>query len=98
MEVAAAKLGRKQGGKLDIVNLKGDPLFLLTLRSEQGCFPAYHMNKEHWISVALDGTANETLLKMLVEESFRQTLPSPLKEKGKTSSKKGTLNGKGKKG
>lgn len=32
--------------------------------------PAYHMNKEHWISVILDGSVPAALLCSLIEESY----------------------------
>ena len=37
--------------------------------------PAYHMNKEHWISVILDGSMEEEDICRLIEESFELTAP-----------------------
>ena len=37
--------------------------------------PAYHMNKEHWISVILDGTMSDDEIIPLIEDSFLLTMP-----------------------
>jgi predicted DNA-binding protein (MmcQ/YjbR family) len=43
------------------VNLKCDPLHALELRDRfpGGVIPGYHMNKDHWNTVTLDGTVPE---------------------------------------
>ena len=46
-----------------------------SLRTEPGIFPAYHMNKESWISVALDGSVPDDKLRMLLDISFELTKP-----------------------
>lgn len=58
--VPRAKLGCGEG-KTDVVNFKCDPLFSGSARELPGVYPAYHMNKEHWVSVALDEADEETL-------------------------------------
>ena len=60
---------------LTVVNLKGDPLLIGMLHSRPGFFPAYHMNKEHWISAALDGSVDAEELHALLAESFARTAP-----------------------
>ena len=65
---------QEQGeGILEIVNLKCDPVLVGSLRSEPGFFPAYHMNKENWISVALDGSVPDSKIKMLLDLSYDAT-------------------------
>ena len=49
---------------------------------EKGIYPAYHMNKNYWISVALDGTAPDDTVKMLLDMSFDATMPKIKKKKG----------------
>ncbi len=71
--VPRAKLGGGEG-RTDVVNLKCDPLFSGSARSLPGVYPAYHMNKEHWISVALD-VAEEEALFALVCMSYDLTFP-----------------------
>lgn len=38
---------------------------------ESGIYPAYHMNKQHWISVDIEGYEEIEELKMLVDMSYR---------------------------
>ena len=42
-------------GGVDILNLKCDPLLVSSLTDGLHYLPAYHMNKQHWISLVLDG-------------------------------------------
>jgi predicted DNA-binding protein (MmcQ/YjbR family) len=51
-----SKLGLASEEKCEIINLKCDPLFVSLTVDGKGYFRAYHMNKEKWISVLLDGT------------------------------------------
>ena len=73
MTIPKARLGIRSDGMIDIVNLKCDPLLVGSLRSEPGIFSAYHMNKDKWISVALDGSADDEQIKMLLDMSFELT-------------------------
>lgn len=73
MDIPRDKLGLPGTELLDIVNLKCDPLLIGSLRRMPGIFPAYHMNKESWISVALDGTVPEEQIKMLLDMSYTAT-------------------------
>ena len=43
------------------------------LMGNDGIYPAYHMNKEHWLTVALDGSVLEENLKFLLALSFDLT-------------------------
>ena len=75
MDISPEKLGLPPGPTLEVVNLKCDPLFIGSLRQEPGLFPAYHMNKQHWITVALDGSASEETVTLLTDLSYRATRP-----------------------
>lgn len=81
MEVPKAKLGLAEDGALDVMNVKCEPALLGTLRSEPGVFPAYHMSKDNWVTVALDGRVPEETVKMLVDMSFELTRPKAKKRK-----------------
>ena len=70
MNVPYEKLGLSKKKNVYIVNLKCDPLLTASLFKEGGVFPAYHMNKEKWISVLLDGSNDKDKLKWLTEISF----------------------------
>ena len=40
----------------DILNVKCDPMMLGSVVLQKGFYPAYHMNKNSWISILLDGS------------------------------------------
>lgn len=76
-----AGIGRQAGGKLfamiglwgdpGIITLKAEPEVALALVDEHPAIePGYHMNKRHWISVTLDGSVPDGLLRELVEDSY----------------------------
>lgn len=75
MNVPRKKLGLPGAGSMDVVNLKCDPALSSALLAQEGCFPAYHMNKVHWITVALDGSAPEETIKALLDMSYAATMP-----------------------
>ena len=54
MDVPKNKLGLQGEEMLEVVDFKCDPILIGTLREEPGFFPAYHMSKDSWITVALD--------------------------------------------
>lgn len=56
MPVPREKLGLPEDGISDVLNVKCDPLMLGSVLLQKGFFPAYHMNKENWISILLDGS------------------------------------------
>lgn len=74
MTITKDKLGLDSTENIDIVNLKCDPLFRGSCLNETGIFPAYHMSKTHWISVALDGSVEEAKIKWLLDLSFDLTV------------------------
>ena len=72
----------------DVVNLKCDPVAIGSVISEnRGVYSAYHMNKQHWISVLLDSPrargADNEVLKMLLDVSFDLTFSLPHKKSDK---------------
>ncbi|MBR3809084.1 MAG: MmcQ/YjbR family DNA-binding protein [Clostridia bacterium] len=71
MNITKDKLGLDSTEKIDVVNLKCDPIMNVT--TETGVFPAYHMSKTHWISVCLDGSVDEDKIKWLLDLSFDLT-------------------------
>ena len=79
--VSKSKLGPQEQAPLDIVNLKCDPILIGSLRMEHGFFPAYHMNKDKWITAALDGSAPDDTIKMLLEMSYQATAPKHRRRK-----------------
>ncbi|MBB6173365.1 putative DNA-binding protein (MmcQ/YjbR family) [Nocardiopsis mwathae] len=63
------------GDRSATVNLKCDPVLALELRAEfPAVTPAYHMNKRHWNSVALDGTVPDDEVVEMVRHSYVQVV------------------------
>lgn len=73
MNIPKSRLGIAEDGNVDILNLKCDPLMLGSLLLEQGFYPAYHMSKTKWITVALDQCGDEEKVRWLIELSFDAT-------------------------
>lgn len=73
MTVSKRKLGFPEEELCDIVDLKSGPILSAVFRGQSGVFPGYHMNKEHWITVLLDGSVPEEQLRQMVELSYDLT-------------------------
>jgi predicted DNA-binding protein (MmcQ/YjbR family) len=58
---------------VDIVNLKINPDDGDRLRAKEGIFPAYHMNRKHWITVLLNDTLSDDEVMALIRTSFELT-------------------------
>ena len=80
-DVPKNELGLQGEGLLDVVNLKCDPILIGSLREEPGFLPAYHMSKDNWITVALDGSAPDNKIKMLLDMSYQATAPKVRRRK-----------------
>lgn len=53
------------------VNLKVDPKRSLALQEEhEAITPGYHMNKKHWISVAMDESLPDASIEELIIDSY----------------------------
>lgn len=79
MDIPKSKLGLPSADMIDVVNLKCDPILVGSLRGDAGIFPAYHMSKANWITVALDGSVPDEKLKMLLDLSYDLTAAKPRK-------------------
>ena len=66
-------LGLTNGGCADVINLKCDPRMIGSLVDGKRYFPGYHMNKEHWITVLLDGSIPAGEICPLIDLSFDLT-------------------------
>lgn len=75
LEVDREKLGLPDGGRVDVLNVKSEPMLIGSLRMQEGFHPAYHMNKEKWISIRLDDSAPDAEIKSLLDLSYELTGP-----------------------
>ena len=56
--------------KVKIINLKHISSKISAITDNRNIFPAYHMNKNHWISVVLDNNIDIEYVKGLIELSY----------------------------
>jgi len=70
---AILSLGKELKGEQDYwLNLKCDPEEALILRDIfKAIIPGYHMNKQHWNTVILDGTVPSGEIQRLIENSYQ---------------------------
>ena len=62
------------------LNVKTDPNYSDILRNTYDyIIPAYHMNKEHWNTIILDGTVPDEDIKRMIAESYDLVSDSPTK-------------------
>jgi len=75
MDVPSNRLGLPGELPVDVMNVKCGPVMAGSLLSERGFLPAYHMNKDHWISILLDGSVPEEQVFPLLELSYDSVAP-----------------------
>ncbi len=72
MRVSRRKFGFDSDEVIDVVNLKLPTEMYGSFGVADGVYPAYHMNKLHWISVLLPD-APDDVVQFLVNVSFEAT-------------------------
>ena len=79
MKVSRRRFGFGSDEVIDVVNLKLPTEMFGSFGAADGVYPAYHMNKLHWISVLLPD-APDDVVRFLVNVSFEATKPKPSKK------------------
>ena len=72
MRISWDRLDKGREGLVEAVNLKHDQV--AHLLSQKGIYPAFHMNKRYWISLALDDSLSDDDVLDLLEISWKLTL------------------------
>ena len=75
-------------------NVKSDPLLIGSLRGQDGYFPAYHMNKEKWLSIQLGKPELDDAIKDLLSLSYELTAPKKRNPKSSAKNPGDSANGK----
>ncbi len=71
MNVPKNKLEPNSEGEVEVLNIKCNQYGIWQLLDEEkGFYPAYHMNKKHWISILLDDSIELDRIKQLLEMSY----------------------------
>ena len=73
MSVPKNKIGLDGDELIDILNIKCEPELVVPLSSKEGFSRAYHMNKEHWLTVILNGAASNEEIYNLIDISHELT-------------------------
>lgn len=73
MNVPREKLGLEGDGEVDVIDIKCHPAKVDDLKRTPGFRPAYHMNKEHWLTAVLDGSVSRKDVFALLEDSYELT-------------------------
>jgi len=68
MRIPWDRLDKGREGLVEAVNLKHDQV--ADLLSQDGIYPAFHMNKRYWISLPLDDTLSDEQIVKLFERSW----------------------------
>ena len=72
MRIPWDRLDKGREGLVEAVNLKHDQV--ADLLSKRGIYPAFHMNKRYWLSLALDDSLSDEEVLDLLEISWNLTL------------------------
>jgi predicted DNA-binding protein (MmcQ/YjbR family) len=80
MRVSRRKFGFDSDEVIDVVNLKLPTEMFGSFGATDGVYPAYHMNKLHWISVLLPD-APDDVVQFLTNVSFEATRAKPKRAK-----------------
>lgn len=69
LNIDFSRLDKAKKGEIEVLNLKPGKDAVPVLLEENGFYPAWHMNKTHWISLLLDGTLPDEKIMQLLETS-----------------------------
>lgn len=73
MAVGRDKLGLAGNESVDVLNVKCDPVIIGAMRLKEGFHPAYHMNKDKWLTIRLDGSVLADEIESLIDLSYELT-------------------------
>ena len=73
MNILYSQLGLNCDGSVDIIDVKCSPLMMGPYLQLPGILPGYHMNRDHWLTILLDGSAADDTIKELLEISYEMT-------------------------
>lgn len=80
MRVSRCKFGFDSDEVIDVVNWKLPTEMFRSFGAADGVYPAYHMNKLHWVSMLLPDASDETI-QFLVNVSFEAIKDKRKREK-----------------
>lgn len=84
MNVSRRKFGLHSDEKVHVLNLKLPVEMSGSFGAQEGVYPAYHMNKLHWISLILPDASDDTV-QFLTNVSYRATQKKPCVRRAKNA-------------
>ncbi|WP_040468268.1 MmcQ/YjbR family DNA-binding protein [Limosilactobacillus gastricus] len=72
MDVTGDKLGLADQAEYAVLNVKLDPEQVAILQKAAGFLPAYHMNKQYWLSILIDQVSDQQI-ESLLDQSYQLT-------------------------
>ena len=72
MTVEKSKLGLEGNDLVAIMDVKCDPEMTSMIIQTYGFLPGYHMNKQHWITILLDGSVSEAKTLDFLDMSYQK--------------------------
>ena len=87
MTVEKSKLGLEGNDLVDIMDVKCDPDMTNMIIQTYGFLPGYHMNKQHWITILLDGSVSEAKVLDFLDMSYDLIDGAGRKEKNEKSNR-----------
>lgn len=64
------KLRPGKGGNVEIIDLRGEPDWVVKNVDDKLFYPGYHMNKKHWYTIILDNTIEDNEVFRLTDLSY----------------------------
>ena len=81
MTVRSDRLGLPWEELVDVMNVKCGAIMTGSLLSQRGFLPAYHMNKNYWVSILLDSSLPDEQIAPLLELSYNSVAPKRKRHK-----------------
>lgn len=72
-DIPKTKAGLSGDGVVDILDVKCETALIGMLLKTSGYIPAYHMNKQNWIGIRLDGSVSDDEVFRMLDRSFDLT-------------------------
>ena len=66
---------------MDVMNVKCGAIMTGSLLSQKGFLPAYHMNKNYWVSILLNDSVPDSEIIPLLELSYDSVAPKRKRKK-----------------
>ena len=80
MFISRSKVSGNSDKQTWALNVKCDPIFKSALLDKKGVYTAYHMNKEHWLTILIDEASDDDI-KFAISMSFDLTKAKYKKKK-----------------